>query len=80
MVVEERKHAPAVAMKTKDFAGVVPLDLVCDDILRGAERGEWMVITGFRARLTRFLARVVPGLMNRITDRMVADALRDSRP
>jgi hypothetical protein len=35
-----------------------------------------MVITGSRAKLTRFLARMVPGLMNRITDNMVADGLR----
>ena len=80
MVVEERKHAPAVAMKTKDFAGVVPLDVVCADILRGAERGEWMVVTGFKAKLTRFLARMVPGVMNRITDGMVADGLRKLQP
>lgn len=79
MVVEERKTASPVAMKTKDFAGVVPLDDVCNDILRGAERGEWMIVTGFRAKLTRFLARMVPGVMNRITDRMVADGLREAQ-
>ena len=76
MVAEERKSAPAITMQTKQFAGVVPLDLLCEDILRGARRGEWMVITGSRAKLTRFLARMVPGLMNRITDNMVADGLR----
>jgi len=76
MVLEERRTASPVSMATKDFAGVVELDELCNDILRGATRGEWMIVTGFKARLTRFLARTVPGLMNRITDRMVADALR----
>jgi NAD(P)-dependent dehydrogenase (short-subunit alcohol dehydrogenase family) len=79
MVVEERRTAPAISMQTKQFAGVVALDDVCHDILRGAERGEWMVVTGFRAKLTRWLARTVPGVMNRITDRIVADGLRKLR-
>jgi short-subunit dehydrogenase len=76
MVLEERKTASPVSMATKDFAGVVELDELCNDILLGASRGKWMIVTGSRARLTRFLARMFPGLMNRITDRMVADALR----
>ena len=76
MVLEERKTASPVSMATKNFAGVVELDELCEDILRGAAQGEWMIVTGFRARLTRFLARMSPGLMNRITDRMVVDALR----
>jgi len=76
MVLEERKTASPVSMATKDFAGVVELDELCNDILLGASRGKWMIVTGFKARLTRFLARMFPGLMNRITDRMVADALR----
>jgi len=76
MVLEERRTASPVSMATKDFAGVVELDELCNDILRGASRGEWMIVTGFKARLTRFLARMFPGLMNHMTDRMVADALR----
>lgn len=79
MVAEERRTAPAITMQTKQFAGVVALDDVCNDILHGATRGEWLVVTGFRAKLTRWLARFVPGLMNRITDRMVADGLRKQK-
>jgi NAD(P)-dependent dehydrogenase (short-subunit alcohol dehydrogenase family) len=77
MVAEERRTAPAITMQTKQFAGVVALDDLCNDILRGAERGEFMVVTGFKAKLTRFLARLVPRLMNRMTDRMVAGGLRE---
>ena len=80
MVEEERRTAPAITMQSKQFAGVVSLDDLCEDILRGAERGEWMVVTGFKAKLTRFLARAVPGLMNRLIDRMVADGLRRPQP
>jgi NAD(P)-dependent dehydrogenase (short-subunit alcohol dehydrogenase family) len=78
MVVEERRTAPAVTMQSKQFAGVVPLDVACEDILRGAERGDWMVIPGGRAKLTRLLARLFPGLLNRVTDSIVADGLRKS--
>jgi NAD(P)-dependent dehydrogenase (short-subunit alcohol dehydrogenase family) len=79
MVVEERRTAPAVTMQSKQFAGVVTVDDLCDDILRGAARGQWMVVTGFRAKLTRLIARLAPGLMNRLADRMVADGLRKAR-
>ena len=80
MVVEERRTAPAITMQSKQFAGVVALDDLCRDILRGAARGEWLVVTGFRAKLTRFIARLAPGLMNRLADRMVAEGLREARP
>lgn len=80
MVAEERRTAPAITMQSKQFAGVVTLDDLCEDILRGAARGEWMVVTGFRAKLTRLIARLAPGLMNRLADRMVAEGLRKTRP
>ena len=80
MVVAERQQAHPVTMATKQFAGVVELDDACNDILRGAERGEWMVVTGGKAKLTRHLARLFPNLMNRMTDRMVADELRKLGP
>lgn len=76
MVAEERRTAPAITMQNKQFAGVVTLDELCTDILRGAARGEWMIVTGFKAKLTRLMARLTPGLGNRLVDRMVADGLR----
>ena len=76
MVVEERRTAPAITMQNKQFAGVVTLDALCEDILRGAARGEWMIVTGFKAKLTRLMARLTPDLGNWIVDRMVADGLR----
>jgi 3-dehydrosphinganine reductase len=78
MVEEERRTAPAITMQNKRFAGTVTLDALCTDVLRGLERGQWMIVTGWRARLTRFLARMMPGALNRLTDRKVAAGLRDS--
>lgn len=79
MVAEERRTAPAITLQNKQFAGVVALDDLCQDILRGAARGEWMIVTGLKARLTYLMARLVPGLGNRIVDRMVADGLRGTK-
>jgi 3-dehydrosphinganine reductase len=76
MVEEERRTAPAITMQNKQFAGVVTLDALCHDVLRGLASGEWMIVTGWRARLTRFLARVMPGTMNRLVDGKVAVGLR----
>lgn len=76
MVAEERRTAPAITMQNKQFAGVVTLDDLCEDILRGAARSEWMIVTGFKAKLTRLMARLTPGLGNWVVDRMVADGLR----
>lgn len=80
MVVEERRTAPAITMQSKQFAGAVSLDQLCGDILRGAARGDWLVVSGFKARLTHLIARLAPGLMNRLADRMVAEGLRKTRP
>lgn len=79
MVVEERRTAPSITMQNKQFAGVVALDDLCHGILRGAARGEWMIVSGFKARLTHLMARLAPGLGNRIVDRMVADGLRNTK-
>jgi len=76
MVEEERRTAPAITMQNKQFAGVVTLDALCNDVLRGLEKGEWMIVSGGRAKFTRFLARMMPGTMNRLTDRMVVSGLR----
>jgi NAD(P)-dependent dehydrogenase (short-subunit alcohol dehydrogenase family) len=80
MVVEERRTAPAITMQSKQFAGVVALDDLCSDILRGAAHGDWMIVTGFKARLTHLIARLAPRLMNQLADRMVAEGLRKTRP
>jgi NAD(P)-dependent dehydrogenase (short-subunit alcohol dehydrogenase family) len=79
MVVDERRTAPAITMQSKQFAGVVALDDLCADILRGAARGEWMIVTGWKARFTHMVARLIPGLANRMADRIVASGLRSTR-
>jgi 3-dehydrosphinganine reductase len=76
MVFEERRTAPAVTTQAKQFAGSVTLEDLCVEVMRGLEKGEWMIVPGGRAKLTAFLARALPGLMNHVTDRMIAQGLR----
>ena len=77
MVDEERGMAPAVTMQTKQFAGTVTLADLCSQVMQGLERDRFMIVPGsWRARFTAFLARVFPRLLARITDGMVAKALR----
>jgi 3-dehydrosphinganine reductase len=79
MVEEERRTAPAVTMQAKQFAGTVTLDDLCVQVMHGLERDRFMIIPGsWRARFTVLLARTFPRLLARITDRMVAQALRTS--
>jgi len=59
----------------ESFAFRVGRLLAPDEVLAGLEAGRWMIVPGRRARLTRRLAQLVPGLMNAITDRMVVGAL-----
>ena len=76
MVTEERASGEPISLKLKEFSGTLGVEEACAEILRGLEAGRWMIVPGRRARLTRRLAQIVPGLMNAISDRMVAQALK----
>jgi hypothetical protein len=79
MVDEERRTAPAVTMQTKQFAGTITLPDLCTQVMHGLERDRFLIIPGsWRARFTVFLARAFPRLLARVTDSMVAKALRTS--
>jgi NAD(P)-dependent dehydrogenase (short-subunit alcohol dehydrogenase family) len=75
MVEAERREAPAVTMKLKEFAGTLELEPAVREILAGLRAREFMVIPGSRARLTRRLAGMFPGLLRRISDDMVRKTL-----
>ncbi len=77
MVDDERRTAPAVTSKTKQFAGTVTLPDLCAQVMHGMERDRFVIIPGsWRARLTAAMARFAPRLMASVTDSLVARALR----
>jgi len=75
MVEAERREAPAVTMKLKEFAGTLELEPAVREIFAGLRAREFMIIPGARARLTRRLAGAFPGLLRRISDGIVDKTL-----
>jgi 3-dehydrosphinganine reductase len=69
-------NANPISLALKDLAGSLEPEYACDDILRGIDRGRWMVISGSRARLTASLARHVPGLFSGAVKLLIGRLLR----
>jgi NAD(P)-dependent dehydrogenase (short-subunit alcohol dehydrogenase family) len=79
MVAAERASGHPISLQLKEFSGTLSVQDACQQILRGLEAQRWMIVPGRRARFTRRLAMIVPGLMNAISDRMVRQAMRRIR-
>lgn len=75
-LAEENREKPA---ETRALAGNVPVlapDAVAEALLEGLARGRATIVPGWRARLTLWAARHLPGLARRVMDRDVARARR----
>lgn len=60
----------------KDFAGTLPIDDACREILRQLEHGRFTVIPGSRARRAARLSRLLPERLSAaLADRIVARAI-----
>ncbi|QKX17853.1 SDR family NAD(P)-dependent oxidoreductase [Microbulbifer sp. YPW1] len=75
MLEEERRVGSPVTEALNEFAGVLPVEVAVDGILDGLRQREFMITPGFRAKLTRYLARSHTGLFRWIVDSKVAKAL-----
>jgi NAD(P)-dependent dehydrogenase (short-subunit alcohol dehydrogenase family)/catechol 2,3-dioxygenase-like lactoylglutathione lyase family enzyme len=71
MVTEERKTLPPVAVKLKEAAGTMELLPACDEIMKQLRARRVTIIPSFRARAVVWVARVFPGLMRRLSERIV---------
>ena len=78
MVADEHATGDRIGLALKQFSGTLAVDTACDEILAGIDAGRFVIVPGRRARLTRRLAQVVPGLMNAVSDRMVERALGET--
>jgi NAD(P)-dependent dehydrogenase (short-subunit alcohol dehydrogenase family) len=75
MVQKERLTQPAPAKALKAFAGTMDLDRAAAEILKGIDRGDFLILPG-RARRTRIISRVLPTrAAHALSDRIVARAL-----
>lgn len=83
MLEEERRVGSPVTEVVNEFAGVLPVEVAVSGILDGLRKRAFMITPGFKAKLTRYLARSHTGLFRWIVDKKVAKALAtfgDVRP
>jgi NAD(P)-dependent dehydrogenase (short-subunit alcohol dehydrogenase family) len=81
LVAWSRTVRPAPTERLTRFAGSLGLDEACAAILRGLERGGFLVIPGRRAQLAYALSRLLPKrLAHALSDRIVAKALAEPQP
>ncbi|WP_160154070.1 SDR family NAD(P)-dependent oxidoreductase [Microbulbifer sp. ALW1] len=76
MLEEERRVGSKVTEIVNEFAGVLPVDVAVQGILDGLRKRTFMITPGFKAKLTRYLARSHTGLFRWIVDKKVAKALK----
>jgi NAD(P)-dependent dehydrogenase (short-subunit alcohol dehydrogenase family) len=76
MVTAERATSDPISLKLKEFSGTLGVEDACSEILAGLDAERWMIVPGRRARLTRRLAQIFPGLLNAVSDRLVGQALK----
>lgn len=70
MVAIERApgNASPISLALKDIAGSLDTDYACDAILKGIDRGQWLVVPGVMAKLTAQFARLFPALFYRFME------------
>ena len=76
MVEQERQEAPALTFAMKELAGSLGLDEVALLILHGLRKGKDVIIPGRMARVTAFVARHFPNIIQSMSHKMVAKGLR----
>ncbi|USD36108.1 SDR family oxidoreductase [Ferrimonas sp. SCSIO 43195] len=71
MVAQERTYISPVARQLKDLGGTLQVDTVTRATLSGLEKGRFLIIPGFRAKLSYHGARLFPGLFGWAMQRIV---------
>lgn len=68
LVTEEAKHIDPIARAIKDTGGTLEVGPACDAMLREVARGRFMVIPGFKSKLTNVIGTRFPGLLRSLID------------
>ncbi len=80
LVDAERADGDPVSLDLKLIAGSLGLDVACDEMLAGLDRGRWLIIPGRSARMTAFIARYFPRLTHGSTMLLVRRLMRKHQP
>ena len=62
MVAVEHASGDPVSLELKKFAGSMQPDVACDQIFKGIESGEWMIIPSMNAKSLILISRLFPRL------------------
>lgn len=76
LVDEERAQGNRIGLEIKAVAGSLSADRACDGIYAGLRAGKWLIIPGFKAKLTAFAARRMPGIFNAVTQGIIRKVMR----
>ncbi len=73
MVDEELKSIHPATRALKDFAGTLELEPACKLILKGINKRQYIIIPGFKAKMTYFAEKCLPGfIVHKIADGITA--------
>ncbi len=76
MVHEEHKTIHPVTLKLKLLAGALSLDEAVDGMMKGMQGGSFLIIPGFKAKLTYWMTKLLPSRLSYATvDRVVKNTL-----
>ena len=60
----------------KDFAGTLELEAACKLIIKGISKRQFIIIPGFKAKVTYFAEKYLPGFMiHKVADAITAKHL-----
>ena len=76
MVEKEHATGNPIGLAVKQIAGTIGVDQACDGIMAGIDAGRWMVIPGFKGKLTAFVAQRMPGVFYAVTSRVIRKVMR----
>ena len=76
LVIEERKTLHPISAALKEFAGHQTVEVSCDQLLHRIAKRHFEIIDGPKPRITAFLVRHLPNLMNHLADAIVRRAAR----
>jgi len=72
----EREHGNPITEVLNNFAGVLTVDDAVSGILAGLKKRQFMITPGFKAKLTRGLARKTTSLFHWLVDHKLAKAYK----
>jgi NAD(P)-dependent dehydrogenase (short-subunit alcohol dehydrogenase family) len=76
LVADEGRTIPPEAHAVKHMAGVLKPASVAKTIVRGIEKGEFLIIPGFLAKSLYYLQRYLPGRLTRMVPDLVVSVTR----